>query len=274
MFQNSTILIKGAGDLASGVAMHLHRVGFPVVMTEIEHPMMVRRSVSFAEAIFDGAVQVEEIRARRAVADAIPALLAERIIPVLVDPETTVIARLQPRVVIDGIMAKKNLGTGIADAPIVIALGPGFNAGVDCHAIIETKRGHTLGRVIWSGPASADTGRPGEVPGFGERGSRVLRAPIAGHVQSDHPLGARIREGERIALVTNDAGESGAIIAPFDGVLRGLIHASVAVTAGMKVGDLDPRIEPDNCFTVSDKSLAIGGGALEAILMMMNRGKI
>jgi xanthine dehydrogenase accessory factor len=272
MFQNTIVLIKGGGDLGSGVAMRMHRVGFSVVVTEIERPMMVRRSVSFGEAVFAGKIQVEEIHASRCGIDDVHVLLEERVIPVLVDPEATAVARLRPQVVVDAIMAKRNVNTAITDAPMVIALGPGFTASADCHAVVETRRGHTLGRVIWSGPASADTGQPGEVPGFGERGSRVLRAPNDGFVHADYPIGARIEEGARIATVVGEEGEpGGAVIAPFDGVLRGIVHPSVPVTAGMKIGDLDPRVEPRNCFLVSDKSLAIGGGVLEAVLMMMNR---
>lgn len=275
MFHDTIVLIKGGGDLGSGVAMRMHRAGFSVVVTEIERPMMVRRSVSFGEAVFAGEIQVEEILARRCEIDDVPALLEERVIPVLVDPEATAVAHLRPQVVVDAIMAKRNVNTAITDAPMVIALGPGFTAGVDCHAVVETRRGHTLGRVIWSGPASADTGQPGEVPGFGERGSRVLRAPNDGFVHAHYAIGARIQEGERIATVSGENGDSGPVIAPFDGVLRGIVHPSVPVTAGMKIGDLDPRVEPRNCFLVSDKSLAIGGGVLEAVLMMMdNRTRI
>ena len=277
MFHDTIVLIKGGGALGSGVAMRLHRAGFSVVITEIERPLMVRRSVSFGEAVFAGEIQVEEILARRCEIDDVPSLLAERVIPVLVDPEATAVTHLRPQVMVDAIMAKRNLNTAISDAPMVIALGPGFTAGVDCHAVVETRRGHTLGRVIWSGPASADTGQPGEVPGFGERGSRVLRAPNDGFVHAHYPIGARIQEGARIATVTSEIaageqGECGAVIAPFPGVLRGIVHPSVPVTAGMKIGDLDPRVEPRNCFLVSDKSLAIGGGVLEAVLVMMDRG--
>ena len=269
MFQESLVLIKGGGDLASGVAMRLHRAGFPIVMTEVERPLAVRRSVAFAQAIFDGRTQVEEIQAVRSDVDGVPALLARGVIPVLVDPAAATIGHLHPQFVIDAIIAKQNSGTSITDAPTVIALGPGFTAGGDCHSVIETHRGHMLGRVIWDGSADADTGQPGEVPGFGVRGSRVLRAASTGHVHAAYPIGAQIAAGERIAKMIDVHDEAFSIDAPFDGVLRGIIHPTVRVTAGMKIGDLDPRIQPDNCFTVSDKALAIGGGVLEAILMRL-----
>ncbi len=269
MFQASLVLIKGGGDLASGVAMRLHRVGFPVAITEVERPLAVRRGAAFAEAIFRGETQVEEIRAIRSDVDDIPVLLAQGVIPVLIDPHAASLAHLRPRFVIDAIMAKHNLGTAITDAPGVVALGPGFSAGIDCHAVIETNRGHTLGRVIWDGPADADTGQPGEVPGFGARGSRVLRASRVGHINAAYPIGAQIAAGARIATMTADHDEVFSIDAPFAGVLRGVIHPSVRVAAGMKIGDLDPRIQPANCFTVSDKALAIGGGVLEAVLMLL-----
>ena len=174
-------------------------------------------------------------------------------------------SHLAPAVVVDAIMAKRNTGTRLDDAPLVIALGPGFTAGEDCHAVIETNRGHWLGRVIHDGSAEADTGRPGAVTGVGERQSRVLRAPGAGYLVSHVEIGQQVAAGQAIAGLTSPSGDQ--IIAPFSGVLRGIIHPSVPVTAGMKVGDLDPRGDRAHCFTISDKSLAIAGGVLEAILI-------
>ncbi len=254
------VLIKGAGDLATGVAVRLHRCGFPVIMTELPNPLMVRRTVAFGEAVYETEVAVEGIRARRV--DGIAAarqVLAERAIPVLVDPETRCLAGLAPAVLIDGVMAKVNTGTRLADAPLVIALGPGFVAGVDCHAVIETNRGHLLGRVIYTGSAEPDTGEPGLVGG--KTTQRVLRAPVDGIVENRAAIGERVEEGQVVAVVAHIP-----VIALTAGVLRGLVRPGVRVTAGLKIGDIDPRAEPAHCYLVSEKALAIAGGVLEAIL--------
>ena len=267
------VVIRGAGDLASGVALRLHRAGFPIAMTEIEHPLAVRRTVSFAQAIYDGVCCVEEVTGRRCTLAEVQSNSAQGEIAVVVDPAGEVVRQLQPPVVVDAIMAKHNTGTQRNDAHLVIALGPGFIAGADCHAVIETERGHNLGRVIWQGSAAPNTGEPGELPGVGRRGSRVLRAPAAGHVVGRYAIGDRIAEGAEIAVTRDAEGHEHAIIAPFAGVLRGLIHPDVKVTTGMKVGDLDPRADISACFTSSDKAMAIGGGVLEAILMWLARTK-
>jgi len=254
------VLIKGAGDLASGVAFRLHRAGFPVVMTELPHPLVVRRAVAFAEAVYAGETQVEGIVARRAEsADQAPALVAQGVIPIFVDPDGRLVSVLRPQVLVDGVMAKRNTGTRISDAPLVIALGPGFTAGVDCHAVIETNRGHYLGRVLWNGTAEPDTKEPAPVAGF--RAQRVLRAPCDGVLRARKAIGDWVKAGEVVAQVGHCE-----IVAPFDGFLRGLIHDGVRVSAGLKVGDVDPRARREHCFTISDKSLAVGGGVLEAIL--------
>ena len=254
------VLIKGAGDLASGVAARLRRSGFPVVMTELPQPLMVRRAVCFGEAVYEGQVMVEDIPARR-VANAVEAraILADGAIPVMVDPEASCRAALAPGVVVDAIMAKRNTGTTPADAPLVIALGPGFTAGIDCHAVIETNRGHWLGRVIRKGSAQPDTGTPGEVGG--RSGERVLRAPAGGILEARAAIGDRVVAGQVVAMVGDAELRAGC-----NGVLRGLIHPGLTVTAGLKVGDVDPRAERQHCFAISDKSLAVGGAVLEAIL--------
>jgi xanthine dehydrogenase accessory factor len=267
------VVIRGAGDLASGIALRFHRASFPVLMTEVAAPLAVRRTVSFAQAVFDGVCRVEEVTGRRCEIAEAAAVIAAGEVAVIVDPAGETLRQLQPPVVVDAIMAKRNTGTRRADAPLVIALGPGFTAGADCHAVIETARGHNLGRVIWQGSAAPDTGEPGELPGVGRRGSRVLRAPVAGHVIGRGVIGDMIVEGAEIAVVRDAQGGEHAIVAPFAGVLRGLIHPSVTVPAGMKIGDLDPRADVAACFTVSDKSLAIGGGVLEAILMWLARNQ-
>jgi xanthine dehydrogenase accessory factor len=254
------VLIKGAGDLASGVATRLRRCGFPVVMTELPEPLVVRRTVSFAEAVYEDEIAVEGIVARRVIGAAEARQAFDRgIIPVLVDPDADCRAELGPRVLVDAIVAKRNTGTQPGDAPLVIALGPGFTAGVDCHAVVETNRGHSLGRVIWHGSAEPDTGVPGEVAGRGRE--RVLRAPADGVLDALAQIGDRVGEGQVVATVDGQE-----LCAGIAGVLRGLLRPGIRVTAGLKVGDVDPRGVREHCFTVSDKSLAIAGGVLEAIL--------
>jgi xanthine dehydrogenase accessory factor len=253
-------LIKGAGDLATGVGLRLFRAGFAVVHTEVARPTMVRRTVSFAEAVYEGSYQVEELEAVLVEgAEAAAAVLgAGRRVPVLVDPEADCREVLSPLVLVDAIVAKRNLGTARADAPTVIALGPGFVAGQDCHAVVETMRGHTLGRVIWRGQALPNTGVPGEVGGRGSE--RVLRAPDAGLLEHRASIGDRVSAGQAVAEVSGRP-----VLSALDGVLRGLARPGLAVHEGMKIGDVDPRAEAAHCFTVSDKALAIAGGVLEAV---------
>jgi xanthine dehydrogenase accessory factor len=259
------VLIRGAGDLASGVAARLHRSGFPVVMTELPQPLMVRRTVCFGEAVYTGEVVIEGISGRR-VADlaAVGTARAAGAIPILVDPAAANLAALAPQVLVDAIMAKHNTGTTPANAPLVIALGPGFTAGVDCHAVIETNRGHWLGRVIWDGPAEPDTGTPGEIAG--RKNERVLRAPVDGVLIGHAAIGDQVVPGQVLASVDRQP-----VTGQLAGVLRGMLHPGIAVAAGTKIGDIDPRAEPTHCFTFSDKSLAVGGGVLEAILSGLNR---
>jgi xanthine dehydrogenase accessory factor len=266
LFSDTLVLIKGAGDLATGVAYRLFRSGFPVLMTELPEPLMVRRTVSFGQAVYDGETTVEEVTARR-VEDSREGLALARqgdVIPVLVDPEAHAVEVLKPRVLVDGVMAKHNTGTRITDAPLVIALGPGFVGGVDCHAAIETNRGHWLGRIIYEGSPQPDTKTPGKVEGYAR--GRVIRAPADGHMRPVAGVGDRLREGDLIGHVNGHE-----VRAMFDGVLRGLIHPSVRVTKGLKIGDLDPRDVDRHCFTISEKSLAIGGAVLEAILAWLNQ---
>jgi xanthine dehydrogenase accessory factor len=254
------VLIKGAGDLATGVAARLYRCGFPVVMTELPRPLMVRRAVSFGEAVYETEVVVEGIRARR-VEDVAAArsAIADGAIPVLVDPETRCLAELAPPVLVDAVMAKANTGTRLTDAPLVIALGPGFTAGVDCHVVVETNRGHRLGRAIYAGSAEPDTGEPGLVGGMTHQ--RILRAPVAGMVTSYATIGDRVEKGQVVAKVADAP-----VVAHTAGVLRGLLRSGAVVPARLKIGDIDPRAEPSHCFLISEKSLAIAGGVLEAIL--------
>lgn len=259
IFKNSLVLIKGAGDLASGVAYRLKRAGFPLIMTELPAPLLVRRAVCFGQAVYSGETTVEQLTAHRTENPAEARQLAQTdIIPILVSPQPP-LSSLTPQVLVDAVMAKTNTGTTITDAPLVVALGPGFTAGQVCHVVIETNRGHSLGRVIYQGRAEPNTRRPGSVKGH--VADRVLRAPANGRVVAFAEIGEQIKAGQLIAKV---AGQE--IRAPFDGVLRGLIHPEVQVWTGLKIGDLDPRGVTSHCFTISEKSLAIGGGVLEAIL--------
>ena len=259
-FDDVLVLIKGAGDLASGVAARLYRSGFPVAMTELAQPLMVRRTVAFGEAVYEEEFAVEGIVARRVSSpDEARRALAEGKIPVAVDPETSLRLALKPAVVVDAIMAKRNTGTRPADAPLVVGLGPGFRAGQDCHAVVETNRGHWLGRVIWDGEAEPDTGIPGEVAG--QRGRRMLHAPADGILEAHAAIGDMVKADQVLATVSGTEVRAG-----LDGVLRGLIHSGLVVSAGLKIGDVDPRAERAHCFSISDKSLAVGGGVLEAIL--------
>ena len=257
------VVVKGAGDLGSGVVWRLRRCGFPVVVLEAPWPTVIRRGVAFAAAVYQGTVTVEGVSARRAELGDVPALLEEGIVPVLVDPQGLSLAHLRPDVLVDAILAKRNTGTRRSDAPLVIALGPGFRAGRDCHAVVETARGHFLGRVYWQGEALPNTGIPGEVGGVSEE--RVVRAPIAGTFRALAQIGDHVRAGQALALV--DGQEVTARIA---GVVRGLLQDGLPVHAGMKVGDVDPRGERSHCFTVSDKALAVAGGVVEAILCWMH----
>jgi xanthine dehydrogenase accessory factor len=254
------VVVRGGGDLATGVAVRLVRSGFAVAVTELRQPQVIRRTIALAEAVYRGETAVEDLTARRAGSPE-RALdeIARGIIPVLVDPEAESLADLRPVALVDARMRKLSNELGCRAAPLVIGLGPGFVAGEDCHAVVETKRGHRLGRVIWEGPAQANTGSPGDVGGHAD--GRVLRAPADGHVEPREEIGARLVEGQLVAEVSGYE-----VRAPFAGELRGLIHSEVPVTAGMKIGDVDPRGEGSYCWEISDKALAVGGGVLEALL--------
>ena len=259
------VLIKGAGDLASGVASRLYRSGFSVVMTDLPQPTAIRRTVSFCEAIPEGSMQVEGIVARRAMdsADAKRILEAGEI-PVLADETADCRGELRPDVVVDAILAKRNLGTKLTDAPIVIGLGPGFTAGADCHAVVETMRGHTLGRAYYDGSAIENTGIPGNIGGFTIE--RILRAPCAGTFRAVHAIGDLIEANQICAYVDETP-----VLSTIRGTLRGILPDGTPVYAGMKSGDVDPRCKLEHCFTVSDKALSIAGGVLEAILYCAKR---
>ena len=259
------ILVKGAGDLATGTAVRLVRSGFQVVMTEVAQPTAVRRTVAFSQCMYDGTAVVEGITARRTAGrDQARAALAAGEIPVLADPQAAILAQLPFMAVVDAILAKKNLGTHITDAPIVLALGPGFTAGSDCHGVIETKRGHDLGRLILVGSAIPNTGVPGDVGGYTKE--RIIRAPADGPFEPVAQIGQQVNVGQIVAMVNGIP-----VTAQLTGIVRGMLPAGIPVTAGMKAGDIDSRCEVRHCFTVSDKARAIGGGVLEGILYFGRR---
>ena len=254
------VVIRGAGDIASGVALRLPRAGFRVVMTETACPTTIRRTVCFSEAVSQGSATVEGMTAERA-RDADDALALTRAgrIAVLIDPEAACVPVLRPCALVDAIWAKRNLGTRMTDAPVVVGVGPGFRVGRDCHAAVETMRGHTLGRALYQGEALLNTNVPGLIGGFA--GERVLRAPDDGVFEPLLDIGAKVRAGDVAGTVNGKP-----MRCTLDGVLRGLIARGVPVRAGMKCGDVDPRGEATYCYSVSDKALAVGGGVLEAIL--------
>lgn len=254
------VLVRGGGDLASGVAARLFRSGFRLMITELPQPRVVRRLASFAEAVFAGRAQVEGIEAVRIdQVEAAPPTSAEGRIPVLVDPAAESRHQLPLLAIVDARMRKKPPELGIEGAPMVVGLGPGFTAGLDCHAVVETLRGHHLGRVIWRGSAAGDTGRPGEIAGEAE--GRLLRAPAHGEMHGLVALGTAVAGGEPVAEVSGQP-----VSAPFAGVVRGLLHDGLSVVAGEKIGDIDPRGVAAYCGEISDKALAVGGGVLEALL--------
>jgi xanthine dehydrogenase accessory factor len=259
-FDHVRTAIRGGGDLGSGVAYRLCRAGFPVLIAEIAHPLLVRRAVAYGSAAVEGAITVGGITARRV--ETIPEALAAQSqgeVAVIVDPEGRTLPEYDPAVLIDARMLKADPGPHPVEPLLVIGLGPGFIAPDNCDVVIETNRGHNLGRVIEQGAPEPNTGSPGGV--LGSTRDRVLRAPVEGVVSGLEPIGATLRAGQPVARVADQT-----VAAPFDGVLRGLVHDGLHVPAGMKIGDVDPRAAPEYCFTISEKALAIGGGALEAIL--------
>jgi xanthine dehydrogenase accessory factor len=260
------VLIRGAGEMASGVIHRLHRSRFKVCMTEIAQPLAVRREVAFSEAIYEGKKEVEGVRAKLIFRpEEIEPTWKNENIPILVDPDARKTRNfLKPDILVDAIMAKKNLGTQISDASLVIGLGPGFTAGKDVHLVVETNRGHHLGRVILKGSAEADTGVPGEIGGYTVE--RLLRTMKKGIFHPQKSIGERVNKGAVVAVVDDFP-----VMAKISGVVRGLLRDGVEVKKGMKVGDIDPRGKREFCFTISDKARAIGGGVLEAILYWFNR---
>ncbi|HMK35620.1 MAG TPA: selenium-dependent molybdenum cofactor biosynthesis protein YqeB [Desulfomonilaceae bacterium] len=260
------IIIRGAGEMATGTAWRLVRAGFhKLIMTEIDFPLAVRRTVSFCEALYEGTSMVEGVQAVRiASPDQVVQLWREGIVPVLIDSSNTAKDIFKPDVLIDAILAKRNLGTALLDAPLVIGLGPGFYAGTDVHYVVETNRGHDLGRLILEGSAVPDTGVPGDIGGQTLR--RVLRSPRDGRFDSDFSIGTLVSEGQVVGQVDGQP-----VATEIAGVLRGLIRPGLIVTRGLKIGDVDPRANLSYCYTISEKARAIAGTVLEAILMRYNQ---
>ncbi len=257
----ATIVIRGGGDLASGVALRLHRVGLQVIIIELPQPLAVRRTVSFAEAVYEGRITVEDVTARLVSADQYQVAMEAGEIPVVIDPDANILKNpllISPHsvIVVDGRMLKRTPDPLPLKPLMHIGLGPGFIAGEDCDAVIETQRGHTMGRVIWEGSTHVDSSKPEGDP------RRVLRAPRDGVLKSDAKIGDHFELGQPVATINGDI-----IAAPFAGVLRGLLRPGLSAAKGLKIGDLDARDDPNLCELVSDKALAIGGAVLEALLV-------
>lgn len=261
------VIVRGGGDIATGTIYKLYRCGFRVLILEIEAPSAIRRNVAFSEAVYQGSQTVEDVTCFLAenLTEAI-AMMDEGKLVMLVDPVGDSIKKLNPIAVVDGILAKKNLGTSKDMAPITVALGPGFEAGCDVDAVIETKRGHNLGSIIYHGQAAKNTGVPGVVGGYSHE--RVLHSPATGILRNVHNIADCVSKGEPIAYVETET-EIIPVTATLDGLIRGLIRDGYPVKKGLKIADIDPRLnEYDNCFTISDKARCIAGGVLEAIMYL------
>ena len=259
------VIVRGGGDLASGTAYKLFQCGFEVILLECEKPTSIRRYVSFSEAVYHGQARVENVWCVKAESiQEVEKILSDKKIALLVDPDGKSISKLHPDVVVDAILAKKNLGTRIDMAKIVIGLGPGFEAEKDVHAVVETKRGHSLGVVYYEGKAIANTGIPGVIGGYGKE--RVIHAPETGILHCKAKIGDIVEKGQCIAMVGNVC-----IEASLSGVLRGILPDGFSVWKGLKMADIDPRKEQvENCTTISDKARCIAGGVVEAILHLHN----
>lgn len=269
----SLIIVRGGGDIASGTISKLYNCGFPVLILEIETPSAIRRNVAFSEAIYQGTQTIEGITCYRAKdLEQAVIFLNEGKLTVLVDPDANSIKTLKPLAVIDAILAKKNLGTTKNMAPITIALGPGFCAGEDVNAVIETKRGHNLGRIIYDGCAAPNTGIPGNIEGYSKE--RVIHSPAKGILKNVCHITDKVSKGQQIAIIETDEGVV-PVYASMDGLLRGLIRDVFPVTNGFKIADIDPRLDQyNNCFTISDKARCIAGGVLEALLHLKKENNL
>ena len=260
------VIVRGAGDIASGIIHRLYMSGFKVIALEIEKPLSIRRTVSFSEAIYDGETSVEGVKA--VFADNLKAalsILEDGNVPVLIDEEGLSINQIKPVAVVDAILAKKNMGTHKNMAPVTVGVGPGFYAGDDVHYVVETQRGHYLGRVIYKGSAALNSGIPGIIMGYGKE--RVIKSPQDGLIKHVRKIGDLVNEGDLICYVGDEE-----VRASISGVIRGLIRENLYVPNGLKIGDIDPRKEIDYAYTISDKARAVAGGVLEAILHGLSKG--
>ena len=267
---NDLIIVRGGGDMATAVIHRLWRAGMRVLVLEAAHPAAIRRQVAISEAIYEGSAEVEGMTARRIddLREA-EAVWEKGAVPIMVDPEGRAIWETHPAVVVDAIIAKKNLGTRMDMAPMTIALGPGFCAGEDVHAVIETMRGHNLGRIIRQGHAQPNTGVPGRIGGYAAE--RVIHAQAAGTLRNVKQIGDFVQQGETIAVIANKTGEH-PVHASITGLIRGLIRDGFPVTKGFKIADIDPRREEySNCFTISDKARCIAGSVLELVCRYAGR---
>lgn len=269
--QNMRIIVRGGGDLATGVIHRLWRAGFTPLILECARPAAIRRQVALCEAVYAGQATVEGMTGVLiySLSEAVDVWQSNQV-PVLVDESAACVKVLQPDIVIDAIIAKKNLGTTMAMAPLTIALGPGFEAGVDVHAVVETKRGHNLGRVITKGCAAPNSGIPGLIAGFGKE--RVLHAEAAGTLHIVQDIGSFVEQGQVIAEITEADGTIVPVKATLTGIIRGMIREGFPVTKGFKIADIDPRKEElANCFTISDKARCIAGSVLELVCGYANK---
>ncbi|BHH85734.1 selenium-dependent molybdenum cofactor biosynthesis protein YqeB [Desulforhopalus sp. 52FAK] len=265
MLKNQIVVIRGGGDIATGTIHRLNRCGFRVLVLESDVPTAIRRTVSYCEAIYDGQSTVENVSAIHvSTIEQCTSVWEDNKVAVFIDRLAGCVQQLQPLAVVDAILAKKNYGTTMDMAPVTIGLGPGFTAGKDVHAVIETARGHSLGRIILQGKALANTGIPGTIEGYNKE--RVIYAGNSGTIQIIHDIGTKVRRGDVIAMIDNTP-----VTAPINGLIRGMIRNNFRVHKGLKISDIDPRTEEqNNCYTISDKARCISGGVLEALLFLSN----
>ena len=274
LINNELVIVRGAGDLATGVVYSLYKAHFKVIILETQHPSAIRRKVALSEAVYDGESKVEDIKAVliKNYEEALNIIANKdyKEIPILIDPNCEILNHIKPTFLIDAIIAKKNLGTNKSMAKYTIALGPGFTAGKDCDIVIETMRGHNLGRMYLEGEAIPNTGIPGNIGG--KEAERVIHANSDGIIENIKNIGDFVREKEVIAYIINNDNKKIEVIAPFEGLLRGIIRDGFKVHNGLKIADIDPRkSEYDNCFTISDKARNLGGAVLTAMMYLYNR---
>ena len=272
LINNELVIVRGAGDLATGVVYSLYKAHFKVIILETQHPSAIRRKVALSEAVYDGKTKVEDIEAVlvKNYEEALNIIANKdyKEIPILIDPNCEILNHIKPTFLIDAIIAKKNIGTNKSMAKYTIALGPGFTAGKDCDIVIETMRGHNLGRIYLEGEAIPNTGIPGNIGG--KEAERVIHASSDGIIENIKNIGDFVREKEVIAYINND-NKKIEVIAPFEGLLRGIIRDGFKVRNGLKIADIDPRkSEYDNCFTISDKARNLGGAVLTAMMYLYN----